>query len=92
MTKTRRFIPKLLEDARFRAITGLSVQGALEQECLLPFKQVQRRNGSPVSLPKGGAKKHLYGVKMFRRVNNHAFTILPCLNAFYLPLKSSIFR
>ena len=44
-----------LQNADFRANTAVSVQGAFVKECRLPFKQMQHRNETAVTLPKGGA-------------------------------------
>ena len=44
-----------------RGITAVSVPGASVQECRPPCKYLQRRNGSAVTLPQGGAKKFLSG-------------------------------
>ena len=43
------------QNADPRAITAISLQGAFVKEGRHPFKQMQHRNETAVTLPKGGA-------------------------------------
>ena len=58
----------------------------------LPFKQMPHRSEIAVTLAKGGTKKDLCRVKLFRCLNVHAGNNLPCLNPFIFTLKFCILR
>ncbi|OUS49726.1 hypothetical protein BM607_021595, partial [Shewanella sp. SACH] len=50
-----------------QSLTGISIQGALTQKWLFPFKSMQHGSGMPVRLPKRGFQFALYCVQGFRQ-------------------------